>query len=220
MSDAPCILKASAAELALLATFANMARLRWEQFVVQLERGSAASDELKDLVDDISTCVVDLDNHRKASMTATEFVIKKADYEATHIALMQTISRLAARACHASIAGGTDCENTVIPSKDMLALYCVCVCGLACRDCYIEALKLAVGFCKDRPIDSLVRNSYVHTESLMLNSIALLVDSIPDAWASNTKKCSRIRNRPVKPGGEHQCVQTRPPNLGVSWART
>ena len=71
MSDAPCILKASAAELALLAIFANMSRLRWEQCVSALPHGSAASDELKDLVDDISTCVVDLDNHRKASMTAT-----------------------------------------------------------------------------------------------------------------------------------------------------
>ena len=104
---------------------------------------------MRDPVDGVSTCVVDLDSHREAPVTATEVDINKADYEATNIALMQKISRPAAQACHASIAGGTDCENTVIPSRDMLALYCVCACGLACRDCYIEAVKLAVGVCSD-----------------------------------------------------------------------
>ena len=56
----PC----GAAELALLEQLANMSRLRWEQCVSALPHVSAASDELTDLVEDMSTCVVDVDNHR------------------------------------------------------------------------------------------------------------------------------------------------------------
>ena len=109
----PC----GAAELALLEKLANMSRLRWEQCVSALPHVSAASVELRELVEDMSTCVVDVDNHIWPNNTAKNIAL----------------TRIAAQACHASIEGGKDCQGAVHASGDILALCCVCVCGIGCR---------------------------------------------------------------------------------------
>ncbi len=111
---------------------------------------------------------------------------------------MHKRSRLAAQACRASILGGDDDRCTVIPSRDMLALFFLNVGGHSSRDDFLDALQLATGFSSEWPQASTRLGSYVHSESQMLHSYSDLLGNTPGVWPSKSQMSARRKPRHAK----------------------